>query len=67
MKNSEGVDSIFNKSGCKRIFELTGLALPISSWDIYKIDDFYKNLTFLISNFLSVNIWIFKINNEHSG
>jgi IQ domain-containing protein H len=59
--------TLFTKSGSKRVFELMNMALPISAWDIRTEDEFYNSLTLLIKNYLSVNIWIFKIDTEHAG
>ena len=59
--------SIFSKSGCKRIFELTNMAFPISAWDIRDEAEFYDSLADLIKNYLNVNIWIFKMDNEING
>ena len=63
----EYMSIIFNKSGSKRIFELTGMALPISAWDIKSQDEFYKSLSKLIRNYTTINIWVFKIDNEFNG
>lgn len=59
--------TLFSKSGSKRVFELMNMALPISAWDIRVEEEFYNSLTLLIKNYLSVNIWIFKIDTEHAG
>ncbi len=65
--NYQDSNAIFCKSGCKRIFELSGLAIPISAWDIKAEEDFITSLLNLIRNYININIWIFKIDNEFNG
>jgi hypothetical protein len=67
MGDSNNMFSLFNKSGSKRVFELTGMAIPISAWDIHTAEEFYKSLSKLIRNYTSINIWIFKIDDEFNG
>jgi hypothetical protein len=67
MGNYDLTSSIFTKSGAKRMFEINNIPLPISAWDIKSEEGFYYSLTNLIKNYLNVNIWIFKIDNEHAG
>ena len=63
----EMTQTLFSKSGSKRVFELTDMALPISAWDIKSEEEFYSSLTQLVKNYLTINIWIFKIDSEHNG
>lgn len=59
--------SIFTKSGNKRIFELNNIAFPTSAWDIETETEFYDSLTDLINKYMTVNIWILKMDNEING
>lgn len=67
MDDFEMMQAIFTKSGAKRIFELTNMASPISAWDIKTEEEFFKSLTHLVKNYITINIWVFKIDNEHGG
>lgn len=63
----ELTNTIFTKSGSKRVFELTNIPFPISAWDIQTEAEFYETLSDLIRKYLHVNVWIFKIDNEING
>lgn len=67
MDDVELTKTLFNKSGSKRIFELSNMAFPISAWDIRSEEEFYNSLIDLINKYLSVNIWILKMNTEVNG
>ena len=67
MDNYEQTEALFSKSGSKRVFELCGLALPLSAWDLKTEEDFINSLLNLIRNYININIWIFKIDNEYAG
>jgi hypothetical protein len=67
MGDFEMTQALFTKSGSKRVFELTNMALPISAWDIKNEEEFYSSLTSLVKNHITINIWIFKIDNEQNG
>jgi len=67
MDNYEESSAIFCKSGCKRVFELCGLALPLSAWDIKTEEDFLSSLLNLIRSYININIWIFKIDSEYNS
>lgn len=61
------INLIFNKSGVKSLFEINEIAFPISAWDIKTEEEFYSSLAHLIASYLTINIWIFKINTETNG
>ena len=61
------IENIFNKSGVKNTFELNNIPFPISAWDIKTEEEFYSSLAHLIATYPTINIWIFKINNEDKG
>ncbi len=63
----ELIDTIFTKSGSKRVFELNNIPFPISAWDIQTESEFYETLADLIQKYMHVNVWLFKINNETNG
>jgi hypothetical protein len=67
MEDVELTKTLFNKSGSKRIFELSNIAFPISAWDIRNVEEFYNSLMDLIIKYPSVNIWILKMNSEVNG
>ena len=67
MDNYEQTNALFCKSGSKRIFELSGLALPLSAWDIKSEDEFINSFLNLIRNYININVWVFKIDNEHAS
>ena len=67
MGNIEQTELIFNKSGSKSAFEINDIPFPISAWDIKGEEEFYSSLAHLISIYPTINIWIFKINNETCG
>ena len=67
MGESELTKTLFTKSGSKRVFELSNMAFPISAWDIRNEEEFYNSLTDLINKYISVNIWIFKMDSEVNG
>jgi len=55
------------KSGAKRIFQLADVPTPISAYDIYERSEFESSLARLIASNLSVNTWVFKIDDEFNG
>jgi len=59
--------TLFTKSGSKRVFELTNMAFPISAWDIRNEEEFYNSLIDLIKKYITVNIWIFKMDTDVNG
>lgn len=63
----ELTNTIFTKSGSKRVFELNNIPFPISAWDIQTEAEFYETLADLIRKYLHVNVWLFKIDNEING
>lgn len=67
MDEFEITKTLFSKSGSKRVFELTNMAFPISAWDIRSEEEFYNSLIDLITKYLTVNIWIFKMDSEVNG
>lgn len=67
MDEFELTNALFSKSGSKRVFDLTGMAIPISAWDIKGEDEFFSSLAHLVINHITINIWIFKIDNENYG
>lgn len=67
MDEYELTKTLFSKSGSKRVFELTNMAFPISAWDIRTEEEFYNSLIDLIKKYLTVNIWIFKMDTEVNG
>ena len=67
MGDQELTKTLFTKSGSKRVFELTNMAFPISAWDIRNEEEFYNSLIDLINKYISVNIWIFKMDSEVNG
>lgn len=62
--NYFSTEYFFSKSGSKRVFELCELAVPIGEWNFEDKEDIIKKLSKLISTYPSINIWIFKIDNE---
>jgi hypothetical protein len=67
MGDYELTKNLFTKSGSKRVFELSNMAFPISAWDIRNEEEFYDSLIDLISKYISVNIWILKMDSEING
>ena len=67
MGDIDQINLIFNKSGAKSVFEINELAFPISAWDIKTEEEFYSSLAHLIAIYPTINVWIFKINNESQG
>jgi hypothetical protein len=67
MGDFELTKTLFRKSGSKRVFELSNMAFPISAWDIRNEEEFYDSFIDLINKYISVNIWIFKIDTELNG
>lgn len=67
MDEFELTKTLFSKSGSKRVFELTNMAFPISAWDIRNEEEFYSSLIDLIKKYITVNIWIFKMDTEVNG
>jgi hypothetical protein len=61
------INELVNKSGCKEIFKKAGLPTPVYAANIKLKDNFYSELTRLISNNMFVPGWVFKINNEFGG
>ena len=59
--------SIFTKSGSRRVFEICELSTPIGEWSINNREDLFSKLSNLISNYPSINIWLFKIDDEFGG
>ena len=55
------------KSGAKRIFQQADFPTPISAYDIYDRNEFESSLAKLIAQNLSINTWIFKIDDEFNG
>ena len=67
MGEPELTQTLFTKSGSKRVFELANMAFPISAWDIRNEEEFFNSLVDLLVKYLSVNIWIFKMDSESNG
>jgi hypothetical protein len=67
MDEFELTKTLFTRSGSKRVFELTNMAFPISAWDIRNEEEFYNSLIDLIKRYITVNIWIFKMDTEVNG
>ena len=67
MSPKNDVDSIFNKSGIKSLFEVNNIPFPISAWNIITEDEFYSSLVHLISSYPNINIWIFKTNWDNNA
>lgn len=67
MEDSDLTKPLFTKSGSKRVFELTNMAFPISAWDIRNEEEFYNSFIDLINKYISVNIWILKMDSEVNG
>jgi hypothetical protein len=65
MDDYEVTKALTSKSGSKRVFELTNIALPISCWDIDSEENFYSSITLLVKNYITINIWVFKTDNEN--
>lgn len=63
----EKLNNIFNKSGAKKVFELCDIALPLCAWDINSGEELLRNLTILITNYVHVNTWVFKLNYSSNG
>jgi len=61
------IQTLFTKSGSKRVFEINNIPFPISAWDIQTESEFYETLADLIRKYLHVNVWLFKIDNEING
>ncbi|EDV26484.1 uncharacterized protein TRIADDRAFT_63760 [Trichoplax adhaerens] len=55
------------KSGSRRIFLDTNVAIPPSTCDIFTFQEFYDELTDLIINHVNIRRWLFKIDNEFDG
>lgn len=64
---SEASATFFTKSGAKRVFELCDLAIPIGEWNICNKENLYAKLASLITTYPSINVWIFKIDDEFYG
>ena len=60
-------ETLFNKSGCKTVFNANDIPYPISAWDITDEEEFYSSLANLISMYPHIRIWLFKINTEIHG
>ncbi len=67
MDEYELTRALFCKSGTKRVFELINVAFPISAWDIKTEEEFYNSLVDLIKKYITINIWIFKMDSEING
>jgi len=56
-----------SKSGCRRIFNLADVPIPIGAYDIYHENEFEISLTKLILSHIHIDTWVFKIDDENSG
>lgn len=56
-----------SKSGCRRIFNLADVPIPIGTYDIYHENEFEISLTKLILSHIHIDTWVFKIDDENSG
>jgi hypothetical protein len=56
-----------SKSGCRRIFNLADVPIPIGTYDIYHENEFEISLTKLILSHIHIDTWIFKIDDENNG
>lgn len=43
------------------------IPVPLGIYEIYDLDEFYNNLSLLVSKNIKNNTWIFKIDNEFNG
>lgn len=56
-----------SKSGCRRIFDLADVPIPIGAYDIYHENEFEISLTKLILSHIHIDNWVFKIDDENGG
>lgn len=55
------------KSGSKRIFQSAEISIPFGEYDIYNKDQLYETLAQAITDNLTVQRWLFKLDDEVDG